>query len=95
MGFDIIAEKSYERFIFEKGGFLEVMTESPVALNAHFVHANQAKQFAAALKKTLTSLLPSAPATQLFLDSIEVQNQDDSSLTVEGWNKMKRVRGTA
>lgn len=95
MGFDVIAEKSYERFIFDKGGFLEVMTESPVALNAHFVHEQQAKKFAAALKKTLQSILPKEARTQLLIDSIEIQDQDDASLTVDSWHKMKSIRGAS
>ena len=93
LGFDVIGEKSYERFLFDKGGFLEVMVESPVALNAHFVHDDQASKFAKALKVTFGQLLPKGPITQLFIDSIEVQNQDDTSLTVEKWHKMKDVRG--
>lgn len=93
MGFDVIGEKSYERFLFDKGGFLEVMVESPVALNAHFVHDTQAKSFAKALKAALMDLMPKGPVTQLFLDSIEVQDQDDTSLTVEKWHKMKEIRG--
>lgn len=91
MGFDVIGEKAYERFIFDKGGFLEVMVESPVAINAHFVHAAQAKKFALALKATLKSMLPDSPVSRLFLESIEVQDQDDSSLTVEKWVRMKDV----
>ncbi|HSU72378.1 MAG TPA: hypothetical protein VLJ21_00835 [Candidatus Binatia bacterium] len=95
MGLDVIGEKSYERFIFDKGGFLEVMTESPVALNAHFVHGPQAAKFMDALKKTLKSILPSEPRTQLLIDSIEIQTEEDASLTVEGWRKMKSIRGVA
>src|SRR3989338_5636091 len=92
LGFDVIGEKSYERFIFDKGGFFEVMVESPVALNAHFVHDKHAAAFAAALKKTLSRVLPKSAVAQLFIESIEVQNQDDTSLTVEKWNRMKDIR---
>jgi hypothetical protein len=96
MGLDVIGEKAYERFIFDKGGFLEVMVESPVALNAHFVHELQAKAFAKALKLALTGALPKSPTSQLLIDSVEVQNQDDTSLTVEKWHKLKDIReGTA
>jgi len=91
MGFDVIGEKSYERFMFDKGGFLEVMVESPVALNAHFVHPDDAKKFAAALKKTLAATLPKDEMSRLFIESIEVQNQDDTTLTVEKWNTMKNI----
>ncbi|MBI4232459.1 hypothetical protein HY605_04465 [Candidatus Peregrinibacteria bacterium] len=92
MGMDIIAGKSYERFIFEKGGFFEVMVESPVALNAHFVHEQRAKQFSNALKNTLRKLMPATPLTEMFLSSIEVQTENDDSLTVEKWTKMKKIR---
>ncbi|MEK6822972.1 MAG: hypothetical protein AABY13_04015 [Nanoarchaeota archaeon] len=93
LGFDVIGEKSYERFIFDKGGFLEVMVESPLALNAHFVHDDQAKKFEKALKTTLASVLPKGPASRIFIDSIELQDQEDTSLTVQKWNTMKDMRG--
>ena len=57
MGFDVIGEKSYERFMFDKGGFFEVMTENPIVMNAHFVHEKRAKKFKDALKKTLQSIM--------------------------------------
>ena len=58
MGMDIIGEKSYERFIFQKGGFFEIMVEEPIALNAHFVDQKRAEKFLKALKKTLQQILP-------------------------------------
>ncbi len=92
MGMDVIAEKTWERFIFEKGGFFEIMIEAPLAMNAHFVHEKQAKAFVEALKKTLKSILPDNEVTNMFLDSIQVQSEEDESLTYKSWETMKGVR---
>lgn len=92
MGMDIIAEKSYERFIFEKGGFFEIMVEPPVAMNAHFVHEKRAKNFCKALKKALAEIMPKNAVSKMFIDSIEVQSEQDDSLTVSKWSKMKGIR---
>ncbi|MBI5390894.1 hypothetical protein HZB02_05355 [Candidatus Woesearchaeota archaeon] len=98
MGMDIISGKSYERFIFENGGFFEVMVEAPIALNAHFVHQKRGAQFAKALQETLRKQLPASPITEMFLHSIEVQDEahgTDQSLTFKDWDKMKDIRKTA
>jgi lipoate-protein ligase A len=92
MGMDIIGERSYERFIFEKGGFFEVMTESPVALNAHFVHEERAKAFCSALRAAFADILPRSKITEMFIDSINVETQDDERLTVHKWHAMKNIR---
>ena len=91
LGIDVIGEKSYERFLFEKGGFFEAMTESPVALNAHFTKQAQAKKSLKALQETRQKVLPKGPVGQLLIESLEVQTQDDTSLTVQKWNKMKNL----
>lgn len=92
MGFDVIGEKSYERFMFDKGGFFEVMVENPVAMNAHFVHPTRAKRFKTALVKTLKSLMTKDGISEMFINSIEVQDEHDAFLTVQEWNKLKNVR---
>jgi hypothetical protein len=92
MGMDIIGEKSYERFIFENGGFFEIMTESPVALNAHFVHDEQANKFSVALKTSLKQILPQSKIIDMFLESIKVETEEDESLTVHKWHSMKNIR---
>ena len=92
MGMDIIGEKAYERFLFTKDGFLEVMVEEPVAINAHFVNAARAKKYLLAFKKTLKELLPKKEITEMFINSIQIQNEQDNSLSVEKWNLMKAVR---
>lgn len=92
MGFDVIGEKSYERFIFDNGGFFEVMVENPIAMNAHFVHENRAKKFKDALKKTLNALMPNNKISKMFIDSIDVQDEGDASLTVQEWHEIQNVR---
>lgn len=92
MGMDIIEAKSYERFIFENGGFFEIMSQVPLAMNAHFVDQNSAERFCSALKQTLNSILKDDRVSKMFIDSIEVQNEKDQSLTYERWNKMKDIK---
>ena len=87
-----LGEKSYERFIFENGGFFEIMTESPVALNAHFVHEEQAYKFSVALKTSLKQILPQSKIIDMFLESIKVETEADESLTVHKWHSMKNIR---
>src|SRR3989344_6871044 len=36
IGEDVIGEKFYKRFLFEKNGFLELMTGVPAVVSAHF-----------------------------------------------------------
>jgi hypothetical protein len=92
IGLDVIGEKSYERFMFKGSGFMEVMVEAPVALNAHFPNKRRAKKFCDALKVALKGSLKKSPGRDMLVDSIEVQDENDTSLTVEGWNKIKGIR---
>jgi hypothetical protein len=92
IGMDVIGEKSYERFMFNNSGFFEVMVEPPIAMNAHFPDQKRAKHFCNALKKTISKLLPPTPQRDMFIDSIEVNDEKDTSLTVEGWKKIKKIR---
>lgn len=92
MGMDVIQEKTYERFIFEKGGFFEIMMEAPLALNAHFIAKKSADRFCTALKVALRELLPLSPISEMFLESIKVEDENSQSLTYEAWNTMKEVR---
>lgn len=92
MGFDVIGEKFFERFIFEKGGFIEIMMEAPLAINAHFVHEKRAKQFAKALKKTLQKSLPKKPIAKMLLENIEIGSEEPDELKVKEWDKLKKIR---
>lgn len=93
MGMDIIEAKTYERFIFEKGGFFEMMVESPLAMNAHFVHQTQAKRFCEALKKTFKSILKKDVVSEMFINSIEVDSEEDQTLSYHKWSKIKDIKG--
>ncbi len=92
MGMDVITGKTYERFIFDKGGFFEIMIEAPLAMNAHFVHQKQATKFMDALKKTLKQIMPKNSVTDLFVNSVEVGNEEDESLTYKTWSNIKEIR---
>ncbi len=92
IGFDIIGERFYERFMFEKGGFLEIMMEAPVALNAHFTNKKSAESFVKALKSALHAVLPNNPVTRMLIESICTKDENDTSLTVEKWHKIKGIR---
>ena len=90
LGMDVIGEKSYERFMFKKSGFLEVMVEPPVALTAHFPSKPRAKKFHQALKNTMKKTIK-GPQKDLFVDSIEMNDEQDQSLTVDDWKKLKEI----
>ena len=92
IGFDVIGEKFFERFIFENGGFLEIMMEAPLAINAHFVHLERAEKFSKALKKTLTKLLPKKPITKMVLENIDIGTEEVDELKVNEWSKLKSIR---
>lgn len=92
MGMDVIEAKNYERFIFEDGGFFEIMIEAPLAMNAHFVHKVQAQRFLNALKKTLKEVLKKEKTSDIFINSIEVNSEQDQSLTYEEWDKIKHLK---
>ena len=91
LGFDEIAGKFYERFMFKRGGFLEIMMEAPVVINSHFISKRRAEKFCLALKKTLASILPENKISEMFINSIEVGTQNDESLTYKKWELMKEL----
>jgi len=94
MGMDVIDNKTYERFIFEHGGFFEVMVESPLAMNAHFVHRDRADRFCDALKNTLKEILGDSPMTDMFIQSIEVHEEDEHQMTYQKYDRMKEIRNS-
>ena len=93
MGMDVIEAKTYERFMFEKGGFFEVMMEAPLAMNAHFIEEKRSKNFAEALKKTFKEILPQNSISDMFIDSIQHSSETDQSLTYQKWDIMKKIKG--
>jgi len=92
IGFDVIGEKFYERFLFDKGGFLEILMEAPVAIVAHFVSEKRAKNFSAALKKTLKEILPKTAASRLLIDSIKEASEEHAELKVHKWHKIRKIK---
>ncbi len=92
LGFDEIAGKFYERFMFEKGGFFEIMIEAPLAMNAHFTDKKKADKFCRAVQGTLKIILPDSPISKMFIESISVQSQEDESLTYKKWETMKDIK---
>ena len=92
MGVDVIGEKAYERFMFKGSGFFEVMVEAPVAMMGHFPEKKRAEKFCEAIKKSLDKVLAKGPSKEMFLDSIEVKDENDESLTVDDWHKIKDIR---
>ncbi|MFH0869182.1 MAG: hypothetical protein V1839_03070 [archaeon] len=89
IGSDVIGEKFYERYLFDKDGFLEIMMEAPLAMNAHFSDEKCAKRFAAALKKALGTVLPKNPMSKMLVDNIQPSSTEESELKVETWDKIK------
>lgn len=53
MGFDIIGNKCYERFMFEKNGFLEIVIAEKPEIEAVFIKEKKAIRFKKALNKTI------------------------------------------
>lgn len=92
MGMDVIAGKTYERFIFEKGGFFEIMIEAPIAMNAHFVHEKQANKFRDSLQKALRQIMPKNNISEMFINSIQVGTEEEESLTYKTWSNIKEIR---
>ena len=54
MGFDIINNKCYERFMFEKNGFLEIVIDKKPKIESAFLKQKKAVKFNESLKKTMS-----------------------------------------
>ena len=57
IGTDILGENYYERFMFNKSGFLEIALGEKAEIRAYFPNNKRADRFRAALKKALIKLL--------------------------------------
>lgn len=93
IGEDIIGEKFYKRFLFEKGGFIELMTGEPVAISAHFTSKARAQKFASALSKSLKGTVKKAKLLEILDSSTVVDEEEAYKLTYEKWEKLKEIRG--
>ena len=83
--------KHLERFLFQKGGFLEVVLEQPVAINAHFIEKKMAMKFCKGLKKAAYLILPESEVKKLFIDSIMVSKPTEEALTYDKWDLMHSI----
>lgn len=83
--------KHLERFMFSAEGFVEIMVEAPLTINAHFTHMSMAKRYAKALKGVLAKKLPNSKIKEMFIDSISIDDSEREPLTYEKWDKMHHV----
>jgi hypothetical protein len=90
IGQDTIGEKFYERFLFEKGGFLEIMVQAPVAIVAHFVEQKRAERFAEALREVILGIKDKV--APMLAKNIEVQTEKEQPLDYKTWSKLRRIR---
>jgi hypothetical protein len=93
IGEDIIGEKFYKRFLFQKDGFLEIMYQPPAALIGHFIEPNRAKAFAKVLEKVIDETVKEEKAKMILKNMIEVNTEKEEPLTYETWTKLTKIRG--
>jgi len=93
IGEDIIGEKFYKRFLFQKDGFLEIMYQPPAALIGHFVEPNRAKIFAKALEKVIDETVKDNKAKMVLKNLIEINTEKEKPLTYDKWSKLSKIRG--
>ncbi len=92
IGMDVIGEKYYERFLIEKGGFIEIMMEAPLAINAHFCSKPRAKKFEKAIKEAFKKTLPKNSISKIFIENISVSTDQTQNIKVKTWDKLKDIR---
>lgn len=92
IGEDVIAEKFYRRFLFPNGGFMEIMTEPPAAIVAHFIEIRRARKFAEALKRVLNKVVKEKTIRDILKKSVEVSSEKEDVLTYKKWTEMKSIR---
>jgi hypothetical protein len=93
IGEDVIGEKFYKRFLFEKNGFVEIMTGAPVVVSAHFIGKARADKFAEALRKAIKQAVRDPKPQQILLSSIEVSEEESERISYDKWEKLKDIRG--
>ncbi len=91
LGSEVIEGKSFQEFMFQGSGFLEISGEPPIAINAHFHDQKRARKFAVALKGALADVVPQSKTKAMFLDSIDVKDEHEVSLTFQKWAKMHHM----
>jgi hypothetical protein len=93
IGEDIVGEKFYKRFLFEKGGFIEIMTGVPVAISAHFTTKLRSDKFSRALSASISKLVRNPKIREVLVSTIVSDQEADLVLNFEKWEKIKRIRG--
>jgi len=84
--------KHLVRFLFKKGGFLEVMVEKPLAINAHFINEKHAEKFAQGLKKTLHEVLPENKVKDMVINDVKVEDGfKEDMLTFDKWSSLHNI----
>lgn len=83
--------KHLERFIFYAHGFLEIMVEQPLTINAHFTNMTMAKRYQKALKKTLRDTLPESKVKDFLIESVSIDDSEKQQLTYEKWDRMHHI----
>jgi hypothetical protein len=92
IGNDKKSELFLVRFLFKDGGFLEVVGEKPLSLNAHFISKKEAEKFAEGLKKTLNQYMPDTTIKSMVVDSVQVTDgKQEDMITLEKWSKMHKI----
>jgi len=94
IGDDIIGEKFYKRFLFEKNGFMEVMTGVPAVISAHFTTKTRANKFAEALRQTIKNQVKDKKISAILMSAVEVSEDEASRLSFETWEKLRNIRST-
>ncbi len=80
------------RFLFKKGGFLEVMVEKPLAINAHFLNEEHAEKFAHGLKKALHEVLPENKVKDMVINDVKVEDGfKEDVLTFDKWSTIHKI----
>ncbi|MFW5991344.1 MAG: hypothetical protein ACOCQX_03885 [Candidatus Nanoarchaeia archaeon] len=86
-------EKQYgiymERFMFSKG-FVEIIVEKPLLINAHFSDMNEARKYAQALKAAVQKTLPESETKKMLINSISIKPRQ-KKITMGEWEKIHRI----
>ena len=91
IGQDNVEGKFYQRFLFENGGFMEIMQKAPSAIVAHFSKEERAEKFSEVLKDVITSKCE-GKAAELLKDDVKVEKEREGRLNYEKWSKLNKVR---
>ncbi len=83
--------KHIERFLFSKGGFLEVSLEHPISIQAHFTNRKRADKFCLGLKNSVNEVYPEVGHKYSLIESINVIESDEEVYPTKA-NKRFRVK---